>query len=220
MVGTVQTAFPDVMFWLHEYGDAFLLARMDNLSIDMKQWSSRISNTNIAGDLGRVGVKPPMEILGFLAWGPRDSDLFAKGAKICTDDNPYYEFSTPRVRYIPADVASLRMKLQLFGPLQPLPIKPDTIENRSLIAEMSLDRGNLARALVEFQRAWSLNPDNSGIGMKCAYIQWDLLYRGDDAIATLKTILKRNPGNAAAQKKLREVETGKRYSMEPGQASN
>jgi spermidine synthase len=206
MVATVHTAFPNVMFWLHEYGDAFLLARVDDLAIDMKQWTARLNQPRIAQDLARVGVTPPLELLSFLAWGPRDSELYGRGARICTDDDPYYEFTTPRVRYVPADVAALRMKLQLFAPLEPLPIHPDSPGMRSKLADMDLDRGNLMRALTEYQRAWAQDPGSATLGIKCAYIQWELLYQRDEAITTLKTVLKRNPGNGLAKKKLREIE--------------
>ena len=218
MVATVHTAFPEVMFWLHEYGDAFLLAKQEDLTINLKQWKERLSTPEISRDLARVGVTPPIQLLSFLTWGPRDSERFSAGAKICTDDNPYYEFTTPRVRYQPADVANLRMKFQLFGPLEPLPLVPDTLKNRTEIADIELDRGNLLRALTEYQRAWSLDPGSSNLGMKCAYIQWDLLYQADAATATLKTLLKRNPGDSAAHKKLREVATGQRYSIAPAGA--
>lgn len=214
MVATVQTAFPEVMLWLHEYGDAFLLARADNLAIDIKDWNKRLNSPAISEDLARVGVAPPMEILSFLLWGPRDSALYSRGAKICTDDNPYYEFTTPRVRYDPAVVASLRMKLQLFGPIQPLPLRQESPAMRTAIAEMNLNRGNLLRSLVEYQRAWSLDPGSIRLAMKCAYIQWDLLYQRDEAVASMKTLLERHPGNAGALKKLREIAAGQRYSVE------
>jgi len=216
MVATIHTAFPDVMFWLHEYGDAFLLAKQEGLAIDMKQWNKRLAEPDVSKDLARVGVEPPIQLLSYLTWGPRDSEAYANGAKICTDDDPYYEFTTPRVRYIPADVANLRMKLQLFGPLQPLPLIPDSAAARTLMGDMDLDRGNLMRALTEYQRAWVLAPNSTSLGMKVAYIQWELLYKADEAITTLKTLLKRNPGYSMARKKLREIEAGQRYSMGAG----
>jgi len=216
MVATVQTAFPNVMFLVHEYGDAFIMARQEDLEIDMEQWNRRINAPMIASDLNRVGISPPMRILSFMLWGPKDSRLFAKTGKICTDDNPYYEFTSPQVRYIPSDVAALRVKLQSFMPLEPLPLHRDSIKSRTELGEMALDRGSLMRSMTEFAQALKLNPDSVSLAMKCAYIQWDLLSQGDAATTTLENLLKIHPDNQEAKRKLKEIKSGQRlYSKIP-----
>jgi len=211
LAATMQSAFPSVMFWFHEYGDAFLMASREDLVIDLDRWAARVNSPAIVRDLDRVGITPPMELLGFLAWGPLDTLLYARGAKSCTDDHPYFEFTSPRTSNIPTDFTALNMKFKTFGPLRPLPIRPETAQTRGQTGKLALNRGNSARALAEYQRALELDPGSAELALTCAHIQWNLLGQDEAAITTLKALLQRHPGNGEARKLLREIGTNRAF---------
>jgi len=209
MMATYLAVFPHVMFWVHEYGDGFLLAKQEDFAVDYDGWKRRLDAPELTGDLRRVGISPPIGLLGFALWGPADVERYARGAKVCTDDNPYFEFTTPRIRYIPSDVSDLRIRMQLYGPLDPLPLVRESSRIRAGLGEMFLERGSLARAFAEYRRAIALDPSSIGLALKIAYIQWDLLSLKEEAEETLLILLKRQPSNAEALKKLREVRAGR-----------
>ena len=206
-LATLQTSFPNVYFWFHEYGDAFLLASRESLVIHLEQLISRINSPSIAQDLARAGVSPPKAILGFLLWGPHDTEVYARHARICTDDNPFFEFSTPLMPAIPTNFAELCMNFKMFGPLKPLPFQPESAKTRRMIGDLELERRNFSRALAEYQRAWDLDPGSSSLAMMCARIQHSLPGQDESALLTLKALLKRHPKNQEARIMLRDIQT-------------
>jgi len=209
MLATFISVFPHAIFWMHENGDGFLLAKPEDFAIDFAGWKKRLGTKELAGDLRRVEVSPPIKMLGFMLWGPGDVERFSRGARICTDDNPYFEFTTPRVRYVRAALSDLCIRMQLYGPLEPVPLVRESPRVRAELGEMFLERGNLVRAMTEYRRAAYLDPSSAGLMLKTAYIQWDLLSRKEEAEKTLLALLKRQPSNAEALKKLREVRAGR-----------
>jgi len=81
-----------------------------------------------------------------------------------------------------------------------------------MLGDLALESGNIERAMTEYTRALELKPGSRTIAMKLAYIQWDLLNLRDEAVATLKDILRHDPGNTEAARKLKQVEQGKPVS--------
>jgi spermidine synthase len=161
MVATYRSVFPETTFWLHQYGDAFLLSREGGINIDYEGWQKRLSDQTLATDLRRIQLSPPMELVSFFMWGPSDLARYAGNAPLVTDDNPYLEFSTPRVRYTQTEVMRMRVKLQLWGPVEPLPLARESADRRLLLGDMFFAKGSLARAASEYGRALKLNPGSS-----------------------------------------------------------
>ncbi len=157
MLATHTSVFPETLFWIHEYGDAFLLSRADGPAIDVQDWDRRLKLPAIVEDLKRIRVAG-LETLHFLLWGPEDIRSYCANARICTDDKPFLEFTTPTIRYSPQDVQDMRRKMQFFGPVQPIPLKQESADLRARLADGYYDRGSFARALAEYRRALALNP--------------------------------------------------------------
>jgi spermidine synthase len=158
MLATHTREFPETLFWLHEYGDAFLLSRADGgAAIEIRDWERRLAQPRIAEDLKRIRIEG-LETLSFLLWGPEDIRRWRGDAPVCTDDRPYLEFTTPMIRYSPQDVQDMRRKMQFFGPVTPIPINGETADLRRRLADGWYERGSFARALAEYRRALELNP--------------------------------------------------------------
>lgn len=169
MLATHTSVFPDTLFWIHEYGDAFMLSREAGAAIDTADWDRRLQLPEIVEDLKRIRISG-LETLSFLLWGPADIRAFCAGARVCTDDRPYLEFTTPTIRYSPQDVQDMRRKMQFFGPVEPIPLKTETANLRKQLADGFYERGSFARALAEYRRALALNPK-----LKAAKLQADKL---------------------------------------------
>jgi len=161
MVATFQSVFPECTFWIHQYGDAFLLAKTGGMAFDLADWKKRMALPALVQDFKRIAITPPIEVMGFCLWGPADIARYVKGTPLCTDDFPYLEFTTPRVRYSPQVVQDMRMHMQMYGPLEPLPLARETAADRIMLGDMFYGKASLARARTEFARALALSPGNS-----------------------------------------------------------
>jgi len=161
MVATFRSVFPECTFWIHQYGDAFLLAKTDGMSFDLAEWRRRLAEPALIQDFKRLAISPPLEVMGFFLWGPADVERYVRGTPLCTDDFPYLEFTTPRVRYSPAVVQEMRMHMQMYGPLEPVPLVKEKAYDRVMLGDMFYGKASLARARAEYSRALVLSPGNS-----------------------------------------------------------
>jgi len=209
-IGTVLAVFPNSTFWFHEMGDSFIIGTDSPVSLDLAEWRRRLAYPPVKENLARLGISPPEAVLGYLAWGPRDLERFSEGARICTDDFPYLEFTTPRIPYVRSNEMELRSIMQSFQPLQPLPLLHERAPDRQMLGDYALGSGNIARAFAEYQRALELFPRSRRIALKFAYIQWDLLGLKAGAETTLQSLLRSNPGDGEAASFLKRVEKGQR----------
>ncbi|MEK7766991.1 MAG: fused MFS/spermidine synthase, partial [bacterium] len=161
MLRTFSNVFPDTTFWIHQFGDAFLLTRQGGLTFDLAEWDRRLNAPPLVEDFKRIQLVPG-ELLGFYLWGPRDLRAYADGAPAVTDDRPYLEFSTPRVRYTQDDVRDMRVAMQTAGPLEPMPLVREDASSRLRLGDMFFARGSLARAEAEYRRILVLAPGHAG----------------------------------------------------------
>ncbi len=169
MMKTFTTVFPQTTFWVHQFGDAFLLARDPDVKVDVDAWTRRLAATELVEDLKRIQITPA-EIFGFFLWGPEDVRRYCAAADICTDDRPFLEFTTPRVRYSPDDVQELRRRMQLFGPLDPMPLAKESAALRLKLGDQFFSRQSLLRAKTEYLRARALEPGNALARKKIAQV--------------------------------------------------
>lgn len=157
MLRTFTTVFPNTSFWVHQFGDAFLLAHDGPAAIDMDDWLKRLSAEALTSDLHRIQLSPN-ELFGFYLWGPADIARYCAHAPVCTDDWPFLEFTTPRVRYSAQDVQDIRIRMQRFGPLEPMLLVRETAAIRLGLGDQFYGRGSFARAEAEYRRALALKP--------------------------------------------------------------
>jgi spermidine synthase len=157
-IRTFQEVFPWTTFWINPFGDSFLLARDGEWRIDADGWRKRAAAPAVAADLARISLKKPFEVVGFFLWGPDDARKYAGDAAICTDDFPFLEFTSPHVRYVMLGQQEHRVRMQLFGPVGPMPLARESEALRIELGDMFYARHSLARSRAEYGQALKLNP--------------------------------------------------------------
>ncbi len=160
MLKTFTEVFPQTTFWIHEFGDAFMMASDRDFRIDLADWEKRLAEPVLAKDLERIKIAPPLRVMQFFLWGPDDIRRYAEGGRICTDDDPYLEFTTPRQIYAPEIVATMRLKMQSFSPIDPVPLIGETAAQRIFLGDIFYSSGNVNRARCEYARALALEPSS------------------------------------------------------------
>jgi len=159
--GILRTAlevFPRAGLWVEPHGDLILLAMDEPFRVDLEAWERRLGDPAVAADLARAGLKPPSDLAGFCLWGPADLARWAKGARLCTDADPYLEFTTPRRPFSRRDQNRLGREVALFAPLDPVPLARESASARLRMARLALGHGFLARARAECRRGLELAP--------------------------------------------------------------
>jgi spermidine synthase len=155
---TFQLVFPDTTYWINPFGDSFALGSDGRQAIDVADWLRRASRPEIAADLKRIGLVKPLDILGFFLWGPGDLARYAGKAAACTDDFPFLEFTAPRTRWSKSDSLDVRLAMQAWGPLEPMPLSRETASLRVKLGDLFRARHSIERSRAEYRRALELEP--------------------------------------------------------------
>ena len=158
-IHTFLTVFPQAVYWINEYGDSFLMGRDGGgVELDLDGWKRRLRNTAVAADLRRIEVSPPLTLVGFYLWGPGDLARLTTGARLCTDDFPYLEFSSARVHWGGSRAGiEAYARMVLLGPVDPIPLVRENASSRLELANIFRERHCLARAESEYGRALELD---------------------------------------------------------------
>lgn len=155
---TFQSVFPEATFWIHPYGDGFLLGRRAAFVLDVADWGRRMDAAPLRDDLRRLELSAA-DVPGFFLWGARDLARFAGDAPFCTDDRPYLEFTTPRMWHAGVSEARSQLaRMQGFGPLAPAPLAAESAELRQDLGDLFVRQESLQRAEAEYRRALELDP--------------------------------------------------------------
>ncbi|MEK7765150.1 MAG: fused MFS/spermidine synthase [bacterium] len=161
VIRTFQDVFPHASVWMHMGGEAFLLATPEPVRLDLADWERRLAASGFAADLARGRIEPPVDLAGLYLWGEEEARRFAGDARVCTDDRPYLEFTTPRVEHSGDRTMALATGMGLFGPVAPAPLIKEDVRRRIRLGELALGWGHLARARAEFTRALALAPSRA-----------------------------------------------------------
>ena len=148
IVAAFRAAFPHVMLFETLGGlDLVLLGSEEPLEFDLERWNARMTELNVAMDLGRVHLQDSLSVLGLFRLGPAEIDRLVQGAAPNTDDNARVEFSAPRslgLNTQPANVALLRSyqadPVALLSPAVSDPARRDRM--RLDLARVLLARGD------------------------------------------------------------------------------
>lgn len=204
ILSAVHAHFPEAALWMHGIGDAYLLARSDGpLTIDYAGWIRRLADPILAKNLAEIGFTRPERIFSLLLWGPVDITGFIDGARTCTDDFPFPEFSAPLANFRPGQEQRLKNLMRQFGPVAPIPLDGETARIRLALSSLALEEGNIRRAEAETARAAELSPGQSGPLLELAKIRWRYLNDAPGALAALKPLLAKR--NAEALKLKKEI---------------
>ena len=120
---TFQEVFPQVyLFNSSNSGDMFMVGALtkDAATLDFAALSEKMANEKIAGELARVYIMTPHELLAYLVSEGDRFREFAKDARVNTDDKNFLEFQAPKAIYQSTvadalrEVDFLRSELNLF----------------------------------------------------------------------------------------------------------
>ncbi|MBI5366790.1 MAG: fused MFS/spermidine synthase [Planctomycetes bacterium] len=102
VLAAFRTVFPDCLLWeLRPGGDYLLMGGLAPGAITPERLVERIHRPEVKADLLRMKLRDPLDVLGFLAAGPRGIERLAAGAPPSDDDSARLEFSAPRSLYAP-----------------------------------------------------------------------------------------------------------------------
>jgi spermidine synthase len=172
--GAVRTAlevFPHAGLWVEPHGDLFLLATGRPLRLDLEAWDRRLRDPAVAADLARAGIIPASDLAGFFLWGSADLARYAQGGRLCTDADPFLEFTAPRRPFSRREQNRLGREVACFEPLDPAPLVRETVASRARLARLALGHGFVARARAECRRALELAPGRPDLVKQLAGIE-------------------------------------------------
>jgi len=189
LVATFQSVFPHVVIAeTVPTFDFLLLGSKKPLSINSSQIQERLERDAIRSDLKRIGITDVAQLIGSVIMGQESVQKFSQGAVIHTDDNPFLAFSTlgsiymnngfnnsKAIEYLRQDTVfadqidiSLQKRVRHYSLFQ-LYIRK---------AQVSYFEGDLERALLLYDKAQELYPEN----------QWVRAFRKDIAVHLVEQV--------------------------------
>ena len=204
LLNTVRAEFPYATYWVNSDGDSYVIAGPAPLTVDADSWVARLGNPGLKADLGLIGIGDPWEIFSSFLWGAADVERHAAGGRICEDDNPYPEFSTPFMKKSRVQTMRNVWKLGSCYPLDPMPLVRETAGIRTRLGDVFLGAGRFNRAGAEYARALEREPGSATAAYGAAYCD-SAVGRKKAARAALLNLLARNPGHKKARVLLDEI---------------
>lgn len=111
---TYQTVFPHVSVWMPMPGDLILIGSADPHGLYYPRLQAALAQPVIRGDLSRVDMASPQQLLPTFLLGGMELADYTAGALLNTDDRPLIEFNAPRNLYAETALANLLNMIQLL----------------------------------------------------------------------------------------------------------
>lgn len=96
VIAAFRSAFPRVLLFQIGGVDLILLGSEQPLRFELARLEQRMSELKVLMDLGRVGVRQPIDLLPLFWLGDAEIDALVQGAPRNTDDNARVEYSAPK----------------------------------------------------------------------------------------------------------------------------
>lgn len=97
IIAAFHDSFSHVMlFETFDGVDLLLLGSQEPIVLDLDRFSERMSELRVLMDLGRIGVREPIDVVQLFRIGTDGIDRLVEGAPRNTDDNARVEFSAPK----------------------------------------------------------------------------------------------------------------------------
>jgi spermidine synthase len=206
VVNTFRTVFPATTVWSPLYGgDLLLVGTTGPGAVDLARIQRlHRENPGFAHDLAALGMPDWPGVLSYLVLGARDTERFAAGAGLNTDDRLPLEFSAPRALYVNTSGDNLRRLLSYRT--STLPDVADAsrhalerVEVQHALALAHLRRGAWSSAVAHSE--WALRLDPRHVASAVVGGQAALrLGRPDRALVLARAVLEREPANADAER--------------------
>ena len=177
LLATFSSVFPHVVLLSTiEEADIILLGSDDPLVALPADVESALAEGPVAGDLERIGVRDPYDLLTFVLMG-RDTVLEMVGdAPLNTDDNVRIEFNAPR--YLHRRTSDDNLELLLAASTGPAPLYREAFEDRLAhrdflfaLGEAFERRDMWLKAGLSYKEALELNPADADALARLTMIQ-------------------------------------------------
>ena len=103
LVSTFVSVFPHSTMWFTKW-DAIMIGSAERLSIDFENLKERLNNKKLQESLKEIGMSNQFQLLSTFMMDEDDLHKFIDGVPIVTDNNPYVEFTAPRIHHIGTSV--------------------------------------------------------------------------------------------------------------------
>lgn len=203
VVNTFRSVFPATSVWNTSGGDYLLVGRAVTAPLDVRRLETSYKDLpGVAADMRGMDITSWGGILGFFMLGDGDTERYAAGAGLNTDDRLPLEFSAPRAMYLDSDLLNWKlMRLFQTAALPEMTADGRDETNRADV-RYAIGMGYLVRdvpgdALVHFTRALRLDPGHVPSALGAGRSEFRLGH-WSAALAHADGVLAREPRNSAA----------------------
>lgn len=92
---TVREVFPESTLWFHDFTGIIVARRDAPITVDLARVSRALESPPLRDDLGRFGVRQPLDFARLFALGPEAIGRGVARTTAITDDRPSLEFHPP-----------------------------------------------------------------------------------------------------------------------------
>ncbi|MEK7846962.1 MAG: fused MFS/spermidine synthase, partial [Nitrospinota bacterium] len=103
LVSTFVSVFPHSTMWFTKW-DAIMIGSNEKLSIDFEKLKERFNNKKIYESLREIGISNPFQLLSAFMIDEDGLHKFVENIPVVADDNPYVEFTAPRIHHMGTSV--------------------------------------------------------------------------------------------------------------------
>ncbi len=192
LVATFIDVFPHASMWYTKW-DAIMVGANDDIPIDISRIKEGMAKKEVAESLKGIGIVDVNQLLSNFMMDAGHIRQFTAGTAPITDDNPYIEFSAPRIHETGVTIKARNLenllefrsapKVGFASPEQDAAFKKYFLsEGEFLRGQIELSDGHVGAAAKQFDRALEMNPDNADA--RYAYLSLN--------ITTLYSVLAKN----------------------------
>jgi spermidine synthase len=112
LVSTFVSVFPHSTMWYTKW-DAIMIGSDERLSIDFENIKERLNNKKLQESLKEIGITNPFQLLSTFMMDEDDLHKFIDGVPLVTDNNPYVEFTAPRIHHMGTSIKGRNLENML-----------------------------------------------------------------------------------------------------------
>jgi spermidine synthase len=221
--------FPNVSLWWAGAGEFLLVGSMKTPDLEIETLDSRMSEPEIARDLGRLGIADDVGVIGCYTMDRASLLEFAGDGPLNTDDNGLIDYDVPRILAVHDPTETLKaidsMKQHPMAAVRGLEEESDEFKQTSdrldrfmkartlyVNSLASAWSGRLSEAAAELEQAAGLSPENGIFLMRLSdyYIalsrSLNAAGRREEAIDAARQAVEVNPTNYRAYYHLATLE--------------
>jgi len=189
LVSTFVSVFPHSTMWFTKW-DAIMIGSDKKLSIDFENLRERLNNKKIQESLKEIGIFNPFQLLSTFMMDEEDLHKFIDGVPIVTDNNPYVEFTAPRIHHVGTSIKGknllnmLKYRKSVKGLVRDLDSnKGEEIEKYFnsytyfLKGQVGVNDNSLEDAVYSFRKAAEINSENTDARYELINLNINSIYR-------------------------------------------